>query len=83
MNELLGWIQENWELIVPLLVALVGLLRAVAHLTPTHKDDELVNRLEAFVLTLIKIFTKRPITTEAKFDQLDAQGQPKPLRPDH
>ena len=83
MNEQILWIKENWELIVPLLLALIALLRAVAHLTPTNKDDELVDRLEAFIQTLIKIFTKRPIKTEAKFDQLDAQGHLKPLRSDH
>ena len=74
MNDILIWFKENWELILPLLISLIALLRAVAHLTPTDKDDQIVDRLEAFIQTLIKVFTKTPIQTQAKFDELNEKG---------
>jgi len=54
---MLQWVQENWVAIGVIALALHTLLKAIADVTKTKKDDEIIAKIGAVIGYL---FGKRP-----------------------
>ena len=54
------WIQDNAEHLLAGLGGLYALVRVVVHLTPTPKDDELLERSMPFLRSVAKLFGLDP-----------------------
>lgn len=81
MMELLGWLSSNWEVLVGTLVAIVGgataIVRAIAPLTSTRRDDDAVTWLDKVFKWLSKIAVNPPVipATKAEAKELAAKAK--------
>ena len=48
MMNILNWIKDNWESLAVIFSGLVAVATAITRLTPTEKDDVILNKIVAF-----------------------------------
>ena len=49
MNDIVNWVTENWETIIEVYLAVVGLASVIVKLTPTLKDDNILKGIFKFL----------------------------------
>lgn len=50
--DIITWVQDNWDTLVSLLIAIYAVLNIVVGLTPTAKDDEWLKKFSQFLAFL-------------------------------
>ena len=49
MGDIINWVQTHWKEIVEVYLAVVGLASVIVKLTPGIKDDNILQKIIAFV----------------------------------
>jgi len=52
---MLNWIRENWDLIVESVVALYVVAEIIVRLTPSEKDNAILNKIANFVSQFVDL----------------------------
>ena len=58
--EIVNWIKENWQMIVQLYLAIIGLASIIVKITPTLKDDNILLSITKFIAKFIALNTPTP-----------------------
>ena len=49
MQELINWVVANWQRLVEVILAIIGLASVIVKITPTTKDDAILQKIKDFL----------------------------------
>ena len=49
MNEIITWFGGNWDKVVEIILAVIGLASVIVKMTPTLKDDNILKGIIKFI----------------------------------
>jgi hypothetical protein len=61
MDGIISWVTQNWDNIIAVYLAIVGLASVIVKLTPTLKDDNILLGIVKFVAKYLALNTNAPV----------------------
>lgn len=53
--NVVNWVKDNWLQIISLVTSIIGTASIIVKLTPTTKDDDILNKIIAFLSKYIAL----------------------------
>jgi hypothetical protein len=60
MDGIISWVTQNWDNIIAVYLAIVGLASVIVKLTPTLKDDNILLGIVKFIAKYLALNTNAP-----------------------
>jgi hypothetical protein len=73
----MDWIQNNWDLILGIVLPLMALITSVVRATPTPKDDEMWGKISSIIGRIFGLSTHQDAQGHAKWKLPGASAKPK------
>jgi hypothetical protein len=61
MDGIISWVTQNWDNIIAVYLAIVGLASVIVKLTPTLKDDNILLGIVKFIAKYLALNTNAPV----------------------
>lgn len=73
MQEVIEYVINNWDQVIELILAIIGVASIIAKITPTPEDDKIVDKILS-VINVVALTKKSNVKATPKVDQGNADS---------